>query len=254
MRFGSDRCTCIQPSFTEKMMGHHKLGNSFNLLPVAVAGLSWSLQRGQVTAIFSTHEEEVVWEHSVIAHPRIASFLLPYTLLCIIEDFQPSIFLKSESNPDVITFIDDTPFYWNRYGSFSSESDFEACDGTFSPFSRKIESYLERIGAAAFSPSIVGDFVEAAKVVGGFLEIGHAEPASIPQRPDQRQEGCLAGAVLADEQGQRRHASRLFLAKAAEVLQCDPVHGSGLPIIPAHPSAPFRAGRKLRRCRSVRKV
>ena len=69
---------------------------------------------------------------------------------------------------------------------------------------------------------MVGDLLETAQVVGRFLEVRYAIPdASVPQRPDQGQEGGLAGAVVADKQGQRGEARGLPVPEAAKVLQRD---------------------------------
>ena len=70
------------------------------------------------------------------------------------------------------------------------------------------------------------DVVETAEIVRGFLEVRKLlSAAKIPQRAYQGKERCLAGAVLADEHGQRSQTGRLSFSKAAKVRQCDLVHG-----------------------------
>ena len=71
-----------------------------------------------------------------------------------------------------------------------------------------------------------GDLAKGAEVVRVLLEIRHGlSDGDIPKCTDQREKGCLAGAVLSDEQGERRKSCRLFLPKAAVVADRDAIHG-----------------------------
>ena len=83
-----------------------------------------------------------------------------------------------------------------------------------------VKRSFEGVRAARPPATMVGDLLETPQVVGRFLEVRYAIPdASVPQRPDQGQEGGLAGAVVADKQGQRGEARGLPLPEVAKVLQ-----------------------------------
>ena len=83
-----------------------------------------------------------------------------------------------------------------------------------------VKPRFEGVGVARPPATMVGDLLEASQVVGSFLEVRYPIPdANVPQRPDQGQEGGLAGAVVADEQRQRGEARRLPFLEAAKVLQ-----------------------------------
>ena len=69
------------------------------------------------------------------------------------------------------------------------------------------------------------DFIKAAQVVRRLIKVRDSERIRhVPQRPDQRQERRLPGAVLPDQQRQRGKAHSLLFPKAAEVLKCYRVH------------------------------
>ena len=90
-----------------------------------------------------------------------------------------------------------------------------------------LETRVEFVRAAASSPPVMGDLVEAAEVVGLFLEVGNLVPiGNVPQRADDGKEGGLPRAVLADEQGQRGEARGLLFPEAAVVPERDFVHGN----------------------------
>lgn len=69
------------------------------------------------------------------------------------------------------------------------------------------------------------NLVKAAQVIGLPLEVGNGVMGKVVQRPEQGEEGGLAGAVLAHKEGERRQTGRLLLPKAAEILDGYGVHG-----------------------------
>ena len=109
--------------------------------------------------------------------------------------------------------------YWYRSSALFAEGDREVIFAN-------VDLRGERFGAATPPTAVVSDFLEAAQVVGGFLEVRYAIPGGgVPQRPEQRQEGSLPSAVVAHEQRQRRKTSGLPPAEATIALQRDPLPG-----------------------------
>ncbi len=106
----------------------------------------------------------------------------------------------------------------------------------------EFEARPKAISPTAVSPAVMGNVVEAAKIVDGTLERRIADDDRvIPKRADHGQERCLACAVVADEKRQGSQHDILLLAEAAVVLQRDPVHVR----LGAEPGRPIAAPRSV---------
>ena len=82
---------------------------------------------------------------------------------------------------------------------------------------RLLEADREGIRAVLAPAPAVHDLRECSKVKRGFAKVRLAETGGFPYRPHRGEKRGLAGAVLPDEQGERRQGHGLPLAEATEI-------------------------------------
>ena len=111
------------------------------------------------------------------------------------------------------------------------------CD-SFNLLSGVLETKAERLGSATLAVRVLAirDVVKRPKVIRRGAEVWVTVVApDLQDRPYRRKKRRLSGAVLADQQGQRRQARSLLLPKAAEVAQSEFLERSLIHPIPVIP-------------------